>query len=723
MTDRRPADDDSPEQGLYLALFSIHGLIRTDELELGRDADTGGQVTYVLELARALAARDDVEQVDLITRRVFDRRLADDYAEPFEEIAPGARLVRLRCGPRRYLRKETLWPYLDELERHALGHFRRVGRRPDVIHAHYADAGEVGRQIAATLGLPLVVTGHSLGRVKRRRLLDKGMAVERIESRYNIERRIAAEEEALAAAALVVTSTRQEIEQQWSLYDHHDPDKMVVIPPGVELERFRPAEPGWGPPPIADTLERFLRRPDKPMILAITRPDPRKNIEALVEAYAGSPELRRSANLVLVMGTREDLAQMDKGPRSVLKQMLYLVDLHDLYGLVAYPKQHSADDVPDLYRLAAESGGVFVNPALTEPFGLTLIEAAASGLPVVATEEGGPREILRHCANGELIDPLDVGELRRALLSVLGDRGRWRELAASGVEGARRHYSWQGHAETYVGRVTTLAEQVRRRPKRLEPMLTADRLLITDLDDTLFGDGEAVSRFVERLTENRRRVAFGVATGRRLESALEALEEWGVPLPDLLVTSVGARIHYGGGSPVEDQAWTHHIDHRWQRDELLEVVAELPGVELQDAAEQLPQKLSLDVDAEKLPPRSEVRRLLRQAGLRANLIYSHAKHLDFLPMRASKGHAIDHLLDTWGFEPHRVLVAGNSGNDAEMIEGDRLGVVVGNYSPELERLRGKPRVYFAHAEHADGILEGAEHFDFFGELRKPADAG
>ncbi len=91
----------------------------------------------------------------------------------------------------------------------------------------------------------------------------------------------------------------------------------------------------------------------------------------------------------------------------MLTDILLGIDRHDLYGRAAYPKHHRADDVPLLYRLAALSGGVFVNPALTEPFGLTLLEAAASGLPVVATEDGGPQDIIENCGNGYLVDPLD----------------------------------------------------------------------------------------------------------------------------------------------------------------------------------------------------------------------------------------------------------------------------------------------------------------------------
>ena len=103
---------------------------------------------------------------------------------------------------------------------------------------------------------------------------------------------------------------------------------------------------------------------------------------------------------------------------------LRLIDRYDLYGSVAYPKQHSSEDIAEVYRLAAARRGVFVNPALTEPFGLTLIEAAASGLPIVATNDGGPQEIVRICNNGVLIDPLDAEALaeRACLRSALGSR-------------------------------------------------------------------------------------------------------------------------------------------------------------------------------------------------------------------------------------------------------------------------------------------------------------
>ncbi len=104
----------SPE-GLYIVLISVHGLIRGDNLELGRDADTGGQTLYIVELARALSMQPEVAQIDLFTQRVKDERVSPDYAVPLEILGDNLRIVRIDAGPERYLPKEQLWDYLDSL--------------------------------------------------------------------------------------------------------------------------------------------------------------------------------------------------------------------------------------------------------------------------------------------------------------------------------------------------------------------------------------------------------------------------------------------------------------------------------------------------------------------------------------------------------------------------------------------------------------------------------
>ncbi len=709
-------------EGLYIVLISVHGLIRGHDLELGRDADTGGQTTYVVELARALAKHPEVAHVDLLTRRVVDPKVSRDYAEPIEPIAPDGNIVRLACGPRRYLRKEVLWPYLDSMADQALKHVRAMGRVPDIIHSHYADAGYVGARLAGLLGVPLIHTGHSLGREKRRRLLDRKVKPQQIEKHYSINERIDAEEMAMDVANLVIASTRQEVEEQYSLYENYHPRRMQVIPPGTELTRFHPPKGLLDNSRVKNVVGRFLNDPRKPIILALSRADERKNIQTLLRAYGENESIRDLANLLVVAGNRDDINAMDRGPRKVLTDLLLLIDRYDLYGHVAYPKHHHAGDVPDFYRLAAKSRGVFVNPALTEPFGLTLIEAAATGLPIVATEDGGPRDIIAHCKNGLLVDPLDADRMGEALLKALTDRKQWSRWSSSGIKGAHKYYSWQSHVEKYLKEVRkVLGKHHKARPVRPQTsrLPTVERLVVCDVDHTLLGDRAGLRALLGALEKAGDRVGFGIASGRHLESTLAVLDEWGIPLPDLIITSVGSEVYYGNRM-VEDRGWQKHIDYRWDPERLRQAMQDVPGIRSQAEDNQREHKISFFIDPDTAPPVRKIVRYLRNLDLHANVIYSHEAFLDLLPIRASKGQALRYVGAKWGIPPERMVVAGDSGNDIEMLRGDVLGVVVGNYSRELERMRGEPGIYFAEGHYAAGILEGLHHYSFLETDRKPA---
>ena len=710
-------------QGLYIALISVHGLMRGEDLELGRDADTGGQTKYVVELARALSERPEIGRVDLLTRLVKDPDVSPDYAEPEESLGPGVQIIRVPAGPDAYVRKEELWDHLDSFADHALEHFRRLDRRPDLVHSHYADAGYVGVRLAHQLAVPLIHTGHSLGRVKRRRLLASGLTGGVIEERYNMARRIEAEEDSLGTAELVIASTRNEIDEQYELYNYYQPEQMEVIPPGTDLARFQPPDGTESATPVAQDLARFLEKPEKPLILALSRPDERKNITTLIEAYGETPFLRESANLVVVAGNRDDIKEMDEGAQNVLTDILLAVDRYDLYGRIAYPKRHTADDVPVLYRLAATSGGVFVNPALTEPFGLTLIEAAASGLPIVATEDGGPQDILGNCDNGYLVDPLDKEAMAAAIGKLLRDREDWRRKADAGLQGVREHYSWSAHAQRYLHRVRPLLEP-RHKPPRAplvrRPMLYHDRAIFSDLDQTLLGDPDYLSDFLKVVRKNRRRATFGIATGRGLASALQAMRRHHIPLPDVLITSLGTDIHYAPRLTA-DAAWSRHIDHLWNPKAVRRILGELPGLTLQGKDEQSRFKLSYFIDPEHAPPLDEINSLLHQHEQTVNTFVSFGQFLDVLPVRASKGLALRYFADQWGIPLEHVLAAGGSGADENMMRGNTLAVVVANrHLEELSQLADLERIYFANNPYAAGLLEAMEHYDFFGECRVPS---
>jgi sucrose-phosphate synthase len=705
---------------LHILMLSVHGLLRGNDLELGRDADTGGQTLYVVELARALGRHPAVGRVDLLTRLIEDPRVSPEYARAHELLGADVHLARLAFGPPRYLRKEALWNHLDQMVDRTVAYLRELGCLPDVIHSHYADAGYVGLQLSQLLGIPLVHTGHSLGRCKRQRLLDMGRKPQALERQFNFNRRIVAEERVLAHAGLVVTSTQQEIAEQYAMYESFQPGRAAVIGPGTDTARFKP--PGSMPadPRVAAMIDRFLVQPRKPLILAISRPEMRKNLVRLLTAFGESPRLRELANLAVVAGQRDDIAALDEDQAKVLTELLLEVDRHDLWGQVALPKHHRPEDVPQFYRLAAARRGVFANTALTEPFGLTLIEAAACGLPIVATADGGPRDIVGACENGVLVDPLDTADIAAGLEAVLSDAEAWQRRSRRGIAGVARHYTWDAHVARYLTHVKRMLRRDRKQVRREQaarlhpgpmPLPFVRRMLISDIDNTLIGDPPGLAALLSLLRQSGRELGFGVATGRTLESTLRVLKQWHVAVPDVLITSVGSEINYGH-EMRPDVGWSNHIRYRWRRETLEQLLSEVPGLRLQALQNQREFKLSYDVDPSVMPTLRDIGALLRSRRLQAKLVYSHQAYLDVLPVRASKGQAVRYLACKWGLSLQDFLVAGDSGNDEEMLIGDTLAVVVGNHSPELEVLRGQEQVYFASAPHARGILEGIAHYGF-----------
>ena len=607
---------------LYIALLSIHGLIRGHDLELGRDADTGGQTLYVIELAQALALEPNVARVDLFTRRVTDDLVDDDYAQPIEIISEKLRIIRIDAGPDEYIPKEQLWDYLDVFADNVADFMRNADQFPDILHSHYADGGIVGVHLANLLGIPLIHTGHSLGRVKRSRLLASGLSAEQVERVYNMSRRIEAEELTLATAERVITSTHQEIEEQYEIYDHYQPDQMRVVPPGTNLQQFTPPSGQELDSPLFAELTQHLIDPKKPIILALSRPDMRKNIGVLIEAFGQSETLQSLANLVIIAGNRDDIDDLDEGAQEVFHTLLVAIDRYDLYGKVAMPKHHRRDQVSLIYRIAAASGGVFVNPALTEPFGLTLIEAAASGLPLVATEDGGPRDIIGNCENGYLIDPLESSTITDALLSLLKDKKYWQALVDKGLKGVRQHYSWDAHVKRYLKIIKPIAERSEyliRQPVTRRSQHSNEYVVISDLDLNLIGDDASLQSLITLLRQHRKMIKFAVATGRRFDIALKLMRKHKIPEPDILITSAGTEIYYAP-KLTPDTAWTRHIDHLWSPQSIRRLLKDYPGIERQPKSEQSRFKLSYFID----PQVADIEELKSMLHRRAGGTYSNS---------------------------------------------------------------------------------------------------
>ena len=674
---------------LFVLHVALQGCLRGGEVAYGVTADTGGHIRYLLDLADACARDPGAGRIVLATR-LFRGSLGPSYAVPHERIGDKVEIVRLASASPGYLPKEALDEEVASFAAGLIAWIEGQPRRPDAIHAHYADAASVAGIVRDRLGIPFVFTAHSLGRVKAA-AMGRGACP-------SLRTRIAAEEAALARASLVIASSRDEAEVQCAGYAAYDPGRVRVLPPGSDLTRFADARPC---PRVEASIDRFLADPGKPALLALSRPVARKNLAALVRAYGESPELQRQANLVLVAGTREDIDRLDGDMAATMRDLLVLIDRYDLYGRVAYPKAHAPGDAPAIYAYARVRGGVFVNPALNEPFGLTLLEASAAGLPLVATDSGGPNDIVETCGNGVLVDPRSPAAIAAACLRLLAEPAFYADCVAGGARAAAA-YDWDRHAARYHGLLRSL-----RDPE--PPLARPNQMLICDIDNTLVGC-EAGLRAFRRWRSAQVGLAFGVATGRSFHSAMAVLEQQDSPRPQVMITSVGSEIYHldaNGVTYTADAGWRERVARGWDRAGIAAGLAGLDGLVPQGPLEQRAFKLSYFGDAQAA---ARVRARLARAGLRACVIHSHGRYLDVLPEGASKGTAVDHVRALYRLPEGDVFVAGDSGNDVEMLRARRQAIIVANFSDDLANHAGLAHSYVARASHARGVIEGVAHF-------------
>ncbi len=725
------------KEGLYIQMFSVHGLLRADNLELGYDSDTGGQVKYVIELCKSLSENENIHRVDLFTRLITDKSYSEDYNRPIEQVNDKFRIIRIQCGGKKYFRKEHLWPFMDEFVDKTIKFIQKEKVIPDVFHGHYPDAGYVAKELARFFGIPFIYTGHSLGRSKKTRLLAENVNINDMNRQLKIDYRIKIEEQILKVANLVITSTNQEIEDQYGQYKNRTLCEYKVIPPGIGIDKFFPyyhdnfqndehkEEALFAKESIKNELDRFFQYPDKPIILTLCRPDKRKNIEGLVRAYGEDQELQAMANLAVFAGIRKDIAQKEDSERNVLTQMLLLMDKFNLYGKMAIPKKHDFEhEVPELYRTVSQKKGVFVNPALTEPFGITLLEALATGLPIVATNDGGPKDIIANCESGILVDPKDIKGIAKAIKEIIVNKDLWSKFSKNGIINTRKLYTWKSHVSVYIKKIKALCDdyKISDTSAKFEDLSIGKRLanlnymFITDIDNTLLGGKTSdLKELVNILEQNKNVLGFGVATGRIFDSALKILKKNGIMMPDIIISAVGSQISYGK-SLYHDKGWGTHISKNWNRDLIVARLENINFIQIQEESVQQPYKISYNMNPGK-DRLSKIHHVLTQNRCQYTLIYSHGKYLDILPYRASKGKAIRYLSYKWEIPLKNFLICGDSGNDEEMLKGEPLGVVVGNYSRELEYLKNRKNIYFAKKSFAEGVVEGFTHYDFINKAK------
>ncbi len=453
---------------MHLAFLNPQGNFDPQDRYWTQHPDFGGQLVYVKQVALALGTMG--HRIDIFTRRIRDPQWPG-FADPLDGYpgAPNVRIVRIPAGPDHFLPKEELWPHIGaDWVPGIIEFYRREGRLPDIFTAHYGDGGLAGVLIAAQTGIPFTFTAHSLGAQKMDQLGATPENLAALDARYHFARRLVAERLSMNRSAVNITSTRQERFEQYGhrayrgAVDVHDDRRFAVVPPGVNRAIFDPdaraENEEWVHQYVRACLERDIRedRRDLPAIVLSSRLEPKKNPIGLILAFARNPHLRERANVVLITAHLDDPLRTDEGSspaeQEVLGRIRRAVGEHNLWGEISAMAISGQASLAAAYRFLARHRSVFALTALYEPFGLAPLEAAATGLPVVVTRNGGPAEIWQEDGEeyGILVDPADPDNIARGLMRVLADPLAWEHFACRGRERVLARYTWERTAEGYL---------------------------------------------------------------------------------------------------------------------------------------------------------------------------------------------------------------------------------------------------------------------------------
>jgi D-inositol-3-phosphate glycosyltransferase len=380
-------------------MLSVH----TSPLAQPGAGDGGGMNVYVRSLASALAGAG--VECDVFTRA--------DHAEqpPVVDLEPGVRVVHLEAGPRGPVPKAALPGLVDDLVAAAAVHLG--SGEYDTIHAHYWISGAVGHVLKHALDLPLVTTFHTLSHVKAAAGLDD-----------DPRERAHVEAEVVRCTDRVVASTVEERAELVAAYGA-DPERVEVIPPGVDHSIFSPAD---RPGDRDDARRRVGLRVGVPLLLFVGRIQPLKGVDLALRCLAA---LDDDAELAVVGGPSGTDGPAEVGRLRALARDLGVADrVHWVE-----PQPHAA--LADWYRAA----DVCVVPSRTESFGLVALEAAACGTPVVAADVGGLRSLIDHEHTGFLVEGRTALAYADPVRRLLGDPGLAGEMAVSAAARSRR-YTW-----------------------------------------------------------------------------------------------------------------------------------------------------------------------------------------------------------------------------------------------------------------------------------------
>ncbi|MBW4547589.1 MAG: sucrose synthase [Symplocastrum torsivum CPER-KK1] len=483
-----------------IVLVSIHGWFGQEGV-LGRP-DTGGQVVYVLDQARSLEKQlqEDIKLAGLeglgvepkviILSRLIANSDGTRCNERLEKVHGTDNAWILRVPFREFNPKMTqewisrfeIWPYLEtyaiDAEKELLAEFQG---QPDLIVGNYSDGNLVAFLLARRLKVTQCNVAHALEKSK---YLFSNLYWQDLEDKYHFSLHFTADLIAMNAANFVISSTYQEIVGtpdsigQYESYKCFTMPELYHVVDGIELfsPKFNVVPPGVNEtvyfpytreedriPDARERLEELLFTledpsqvygtlddPSKRPIFSMARLDRIKNLTGLVECFGKSEALQERCNLIIVAGKLRVEESTDNEEKDEIVKLYRLLEQYDLNGKFRWLGVRLAkSDSGEIYRVIADHQGVFVQPALFEAFGLTILEAMISGVPTFGTQFGGPLEIIQDKKNGFLINPTQLEEMAQKILDFVSkcdqNPSYWEEIAHQGIERVYSTYTWKIH--------------------------------------------------------------------------------------------------------------------------------------------------------------------------------------------------------------------------------------------------------------------------------------
>lgn len=483
-----------------IAVISPHGWFGQDYV-LGRP-DTGGQVVYILDQVKALeaylknslaSAGISVPPKIIVVTRLIPENDGTTSNQRLEKINGTDHCWILRIPFKdedqnvvpHWLSRFQVWPFLEQFaldtKNELLAEF---GGKPDMVIGNYSDGNLVASLLAPWFQVVQCNIAHALEKPK---YLFSDLYWKDMEKDHNFSLQFTADLISMNKADIIISSTAQEISGtdtslgQYESYCLFSMPELYKVTDGVNLlhPKFNVVSPGVDESiyfPYTDTARRLknqtkelnerlffkkgddifgeLEHPDKIPIFTIARLDWVKNLTGLLESFGRSKELQDKANLIVVTNTIREERVTDAEEMSELKKMYHLIEEHGLQNKIRWVENSSRQDGAESYRIIADRRGIFVQPALFEAFGLTILEGMVSGLPVFATQFGGPQEIIEDGKNGYLINPTQPELISQPILDFLLRCEKapscWEALGGQAIMRVKKRFTWNLYSEKLI---------------------------------------------------------------------------------------------------------------------------------------------------------------------------------------------------------------------------------------------------------------------------------